>query len=74
MLAERDCQRGNIFQVPEDDPCRLTILINYRFLTVLRADRIYVLEGGQIIEHGCHAELMALNSRYSTMFHAQADV
>ena len=52
---------------------RSAILISHRFSTVLMADRIYVLEGGQIIEQGSHAELMALNGRYSTMFHAQAD-
>lgn len=52
---------------------RSAILISHRFSTVLMADRIYVLEGGQIIEQGSHGDLMAQNGRYSTMFHAQAD-
>lgn len=52
---------------------RSAILISHRFSTVLMADRIYVLDGGQIVEHGTHAGLMALNGRYATMFHAQAD-
>jgi ATP-binding cassette subfamily B protein len=52
---------------------RSAVLISHRFSTVLMADRIYVLEGGQIIEQGCHTELMAQNGRYATMFHAQAD-
>ena len=52
---------------------RSAILISHRFSTVLMADHIYVLEGGQIVEHGNHADLMALNGRYATMFHAQAD-
>ncbi|MEI6842464.1 MAG: ABC transporter ATP-binding protein, partial [Methanomicrobiales archaeon] len=52
---------------------RSAVLISHRFSTVLMADCIYVLEGGQIIEQGSHTELMAQNGRYSTMFHAQAD-
>lgn len=52
---------------------RSAILISHRFSTVLMADRIYVLEGGRIVEQGTHAALMQLNGKYSTMFHAQAD-
>jgi ATP-binding cassette, subfamily B, bacterial len=52
---------------------RSAILISHRFSTVLMADRIYVLDGGQIVEQGTHAGLMALNGRYARMFHAQAD-
>ena len=52
---------------------RSAILISHRFSTVLMADRIYVLEGGRIVEQGTHATLMALNGRYAKMFHAQAD-
>jgi len=52
---------------------RSAVLISHRFSTVLMADRIYVLEGGQVIEQGSHADLMAQNGTYATMFHAQAD-
>ena len=52
---------------------RSAILISHRFSTVLMADRIYVLDGGQIVEQGTHAGLLALNGRYARMFHAQAD-
>ena len=52
---------------------RSAILISHRFSTVLMADHIYVIDGGQVAEHGSHADLMALNGRYATMFHAQAD-
>ncbi|MCX6698514.1 MAG: ABC transporter ATP-binding protein [Methanomicrobiales archaeon] len=52
---------------------RSAVLISHRFSTVLMADRIYVLEDGQIIEQGSHTDLMAQNGRYATMFHAQAD-
>jgi ABC-type multidrug transport system fused ATPase/permease subunit len=49
-----------------------TILISHRFSTVRHADRICVLEHGKVIELGTHAELIALNGRYRTMFDLQA--
>jgi len=52
---------------------RTAVIISHRFSTVRMADRIYVLEYGKIIEHGSHADLMALNGRYAKMFSAQAD-
>ena len=49
-----------------------TILISHRFSTVRHVDRICVLERGKVVEFGAHAELMALNGRYRTMFDLQA--
>jgi ABC-type multidrug transport system fused ATPase/permease subunit len=49
-----------------------TILISHRFSTVRHADRICVLEHGQVIEIGTHDELMARGGRYRTMFDLQA--
>ena len=49
-----------------------TILISHRFSTVRHADRICVLERGQVVELGSHDELMALGGRYKTMFELQA--
>jgi ATP-binding cassette, subfamily B, bacterial len=50
-----------------------TILISHRFSTVRHVDRICVLEHGKVVEFGTHAELMALNGRYRTMFDLQAE-
>ena len=49
-----------------------TILISHRFSTVRHADRICVVEHGQVVELGTHDELMALGGRYRTMFDLQA--
>ena len=49
-----------------------TILISHRFSTVRHANRICVLERGQVVELGSHDELMALGGRYKTMFELQA--
>jgi ATP-binding cassette, subfamily B, bacterial len=49
----------------------ITILIAHRLSTVLHADRIYVLEKGQIIESGGHRELLDLKGLYYAMWRQQ---
>lgn len=47
---------------------RTVIVIAHRLLTVQRADRIFVVKDGQIVESGRHAELLAKNGIYAIMF------
>jgi ATP-binding cassette subfamily B protein len=51
---------------------RTTILISHRFPTVRGANRIVVLEQGQVAESGNHEQLMALGGRYARLFRLQA--
>jgi ATP-binding cassette subfamily B protein len=49
-----------------------TVIISHRFSTVRRADRIVVLDGGQVSEQGRHDDLMAAGGRYAELFDLQA--
>ncbi|HKS46104.1 MAG TPA: ABC transporter ATP-binding protein [Amycolatopsis sp.] len=52
---------------------RCVVLVTHRLASVARADRIYVVDGGRIVEHGSHYELMRADGRYATMYRQQAD-
>ena len=51
---------------------KMALLISHRFSTVKMADRILVLEQGQIAEQGDHQELLLQGGRYAEMFELQA--
>ncbi len=52
---------------------KIAVLISHRFSTVRMADRIAVIEGGEITELGSHAELVALGGTYASLFNMQAE-
>lgn len=49
------------------------ILISHRLSNVVLADRILVIEEGEMIEQGTHSDLMKKNGRYATLFRYQSE-
>jgi subfamily B ATP-binding cassette protein MsbA len=50
---------------------RTTIVIAHRLSTIRRADLIVVMEAGQILERGTHAELLARGGQYQRLYELQ---
>ncbi|MFB2835271.1 ABC transporter ATP-binding protein [Floridanema evergladense] len=53
---------------------RTAIIITHRFTIARRADIIHVMSDGEIVESGCHDDLLALNSRYARSWKTQMQV
>ncbi|MCU1439140.1 MAG: msbA2 [Rhodoglobus sp.] len=53
------------------DKSQTLIIISHRLTTIERADIIYMLKDGQIVERGTHDELIALEGEFFTMFESQ---
>jgi ATP-binding cassette subfamily B protein len=51
---------------------RMAVLISHRFSTVRMADRIIVLQGGELVDHGTHEQLVARGGLYAELFSLQA--
>jgi ABC-type multidrug transport system fused ATPase/permease subunit len=50
---------------------RTTFVIAHRLSTIRSADQILVVEAGEIVERGTHADLLALNGRYKQLYDKQ---
>lgn len=50
---------------------KTVLLISHRLANVVRADTIYVLDGGNIAEHGSHKELLQKHGLYERLWNAQ---
>jgi subfamily B ATP-binding cassette protein MsbA len=50
---------------------RTTFVIAHRLSTIRSADQILVMEGGEIVERGTHAQLLAAGGRYRQLYEKQ---
>jgi subfamily B ATP-binding cassette protein MsbA len=51
---------------------RTTIMVAHRLATIQKADVIFVLRDGAIVERGRHEELLAANGLYAQFYHLQS--
>jgi ATP-binding cassette, subfamily C, bacterial len=51
-----------------------TLIIAHRLNTIMHADRIIVLDAGQVIEQGTHQELVELGGQYYELFRKQVQI
>ena len=52
---------------------RTTVAIAHRLSTIIAADVIYVIDRGQLMEHGTHSELLARGGLYAHLYEEQFD-
>jgi ATP-binding cassette subfamily B protein len=52
---------------------KTVIFVSHRLSSAIMADKIYMLENGEIIEEGSHYELMEKKGKYAEMFSMQAE-
>ena len=52
---------------------RAVVFISHRLSSAVPADRVYLFEGGRIVESGTHRELMERGGHYADMFRKQAE-
>lgn len=50
---------------------RTTLFVTHRLAIAEQADSVMVLDGGRIVEHGSHEELLSLNGSYAQMYRRQ---
>lgn len=67
-IAEYDLYKS-IMQESKD---RTMIFISHRLSSVRHADKVFMLEHGQLIEEGTHEELMEMKGAYADMYTKQA--
>jgi subfamily B ATP-binding cassette protein MsbA len=50
---------------------RTSLVIAHRLSTIEKADRILVMDGGNVVEQGTHEELLARNGQYAVLHRMQ---
>ena len=64
-----------IIKVIEEISKKKTVIyISHRLASIVKADKIYVMKKGQLVEQGQHQELMAAKGQYESLFSQQQEL
>lgn len=64
-----------IIKVIEEISKKKTVIyISHRLASIVKADKIYVMKKGQLVEQGQHQELMAARGQYESLFSQQQEL
>jgi ATP-binding cassette subfamily B protein len=68
-----DAENERLIQIALDEAMRgrTTLVIAHRLATVLKADRIAVMDAGKVVEEGTHSELIARGGVYARLAELQ---
>lgn len=69
--VDTDTEKQILLNLRDNRKGKTTILIAHRISTIMDADMIVVLEDGEFVEQGNHADLMKVNGIYREMFEKQ---
>jgi ABC-type multidrug transport system fused ATPase/permease subunit len=50
---------------------KTNLIVSHRASTIIRADRVFVLDQGELVEEGTHDELMDKGGLYTTLYKEQ---
>ena len=59
----------SLIEATED---KMVIYISHRLSSAVLSDRVFVFDGGEVVENGTHKDLMEQNGIYAEMFSLQA--
>ena len=71
MLFRSEEEITNTIRDLSSQKGQITILIAHRLSTIMHADRIYVLEKGDVVETGSHESLLSEKGLYFAMWRQQ---
>lgn len=72
-IAENELYKSFLKIYKRKKDTKIVVVISHRLSFAVLADRIFLLEGGEILEEGTHEQLMSNKDRYAEIFIKQAD-
>ena len=72
-VAEYTMYESIIRLCDEERDGKISLIVSHRLSSAALCDKIFLFEGGAVVEAGAHAELMAAQGAYANMFRKQAE-